>query len=202
MTDTEWNHIWSVLAKDNSALQCNRDSVWSRMEQGFDVIAREIFLERNNTPLSLVLDDDKVHCESSEKSSWSTIQRMKHVVCNRWGLTIHTLASSTTGIIYNIRTQRKEDSIQDTMKKMLSSLFKKRDSDVPNLRNIFLSVDRGYSDSQNIISWVVKAFGTCFGTMKRTLWSPFNFFSKVTTVSLNDPKDSAMSVESLLKSKR
>ena len=103
---------------------------------------------------------------------------MKDVVCNRWGLTVHTLASSTTGLIYGIRTQRKEDTTCDSVKKVLSFLFKKRNSDLPDLTNVFVSVDRGYSDSKNLITWIVKSFGNLFRTMKCILWAPFIFNQK------------------------
>ena len=177
--ESDWNKTWSVLAKDELAILNNVDSCWMELEQAFNTISKEILISTPITePLRLVMDDDKVHCESKDDTYWSTIQKMKHVVCNRWGLTVHTLASSTTGLIYGIRTQRKEDSTCESVKKVLGFLFKKRNSDLPDLTNVFVSVDRGYSDSKNLITWIVKSLGNIFGTMKRTLWAPFTFDQK------------------------
>ena len=72
-------------------------------------------------------------------------------------------------------TQRTEDSISNSVKKLLSNLFKRRKSEIANLHNVFLSIGRGYSDCKSLISWVVKSSGTIFETMKRTLWAPFTY---------------------------
>ena len=150
-----------------------------KLESIFNDLNKNFFIMSPiESKLRLVIDDDKVHCESTMKRYWSTIQKMKHVVCNRWGLTVHTLASSVTGLIYGVRTQRVEDSTSESVKKVLSLQFKRPNSDIPDLRNLFLAVDRGYSDCKSLITWVVKCNGVMFGTMKRTLWAPFTFDQK------------------------
>ena len=150
-----------------------------KLESSFNDLNKNFFImSQIESKLRLVIDDDKVHCESTMKRYWSTIQKMKHVVCNRWGLTVHTLASSVTGLIYGVRTQRVEDSTSESVKKVLSLQFKRPNSDIPDLRNLFLAVDRGYSDCKSLITWVVKCSGVMFGTIKRTLWAPFTFDQK------------------------
>ena len=107
----EWNCIWNVLGREPVDEDASEESVWMHMENCFNTISRSILVLHPVKPyLRLVLDDDKVHCESGKKGVWDSIKRMKHVVCNRFGLTIHTLASSCTGLIYGVRTQRTEDT--------------------------------------------------------------------------------------------
>ena len=96
-----------------------------KLESSFNDLNKNFFIMSPiESKLRLVIDDDKVHCESTMKRFWSTIQKMNHVVCNRWGLTVHTLASSVTGLIYGVRTQRAEDSTSESGKKALSLQFK------------------------------------------------------------------------------
>ena len=52
-----------------------------QIEKAFNTINKEILISNLITkPLRLVMDDDKVHCESKNDSYWSSIQKMKHVV--------------------------------------------------------------------------------------------------------------------------
>jgi hypothetical protein len=149
------------------------------MENCFNTISRSILLQNPVKPyLRLVLDDDKVHCVSEKKGVWDSIKKMKHVVCNRFGLTIHTLASSCTGLIYGVRTQRPEDTTSSCAMKILKFLFRERGKDVPNLTNVIIALDRGYGDGKSLICWTVKALGNVMGTMKRTLWAPFTWDKK------------------------
>ena len=125
--------------------------------------------------LRLVLDDDKVHCENNTSSSWGTLKRVKHVKCNRFGLTVHTLASSCTGLIFGLRAHTVDDSNKSCVQKILSSQFKDRDRDFPDLRNVTVAIDRGYGDDSSLLSWIVSMGGSVIGTMKRTLWAPFTW---------------------------
>ena len=125
--------------------------------------------------LRLVLDDDKVHYENNVASDWGTLKRVKHVKCNRFGLTVHTLASSCTGLIFGIKTHTVDDNNKSCVQKILTSQFKDRDREFPDLRNITVAVDRGYGDDSSLMSWIVAMRGSVLGTMKRTLWAPFTW---------------------------
>ena len=81
-----------------------------------------------NGMLRLVLDDDKLHCDGLKAGIWQSIKRVKHVVCNRWGANVHTLASSVSGIIYSISIETKEDSILDYIVSCLTSTFRQGNS--------------------------------------------------------------------------
>ena len=61
----EWVHLWSVIASNKVSVTDNIDSLWIKLENSLN-------WEKN---LRLVLDDDKLHCESKESMHWSTIKK-------------------------------------------------------------------------------------------------------------------------------
>ena len=174
----DWNRYWSALSTLNCQ-ETHQDSAWVRLENAFNGICKKILVSFPIRPhLLLVLDDDKVHAESKTQGVWGSIKKVKHVVCNRFGLNIHTLASSCTGLIYGVRTERHDDTTSSCVKKILSFLFKGKDQDNPDLSHIIVSLDRGYGGCKSLINWIVGFFGNVVGTMKRTLWAPITWDAK------------------------
>ena len=129
--------------------------------------------------MRFVLDDDKVHCDGIKVGSWDTIKKVKHVVCNHNGANIHSLASSVTGIVYSICTERNEHKrVFDCVGHCLTSAFRGRNSYSPNLNNVILALDRGYNCFKELVSFVKSCGGETFGTSKRTLFNIFTFDQK------------------------
>ena len=99
-------------------------------------------------------------------------------MCNRFSLNIHKLASSCTGLIYGVRTERHDDTTSSCVKKIFSFLFKEKDQDNPDLIHIVVSLDRGYGGCKSLINWIVGFVENLVGTMKRTLQPPIPWDAK------------------------
>ena len=124
--------------------------------------------------LRLVLDDDKLHCDGMKDGIWKIIKRVKHVMCNRWGANVHTLAGSISDIVYSICVEKREDSTMDCMKQCIESCFKVGNFRHPNLQRIVIGLDRGY-DNKNVVAYITRYFGNIFGTAKRTPYNPYTY---------------------------
>ena len=173
-------NTWNTLSIDKRGAD-GSDSVWKQLEISFNKMTKDLLVSTNRNELDgflrLVLDDDKLHCDGLKPGIWDTIKRVKHVVCNRWGANIHTLAGSVSGIIYSICIETKEDSTTDCLKHCLEVCFKMGNSRHPNLKNVILGVDRGYG-GKGLVSYITQHFGNIFGTVKRSLFNPFTYDQK------------------------
>ena len=134
------------------------DTLWIVLEEDINKMNRSLLLsvEPNCRPESLrfVLDDDKVHCDGIKEGSWDTVKKVKHVVCNHNGCNIHSLASSVTGIVFAICTERREyKTTYECLTHCLTSAFRARNSFYPSLQNIILGLDRGYSSFKELVSF-------------------------------------------------
>ena len=127
--------------------------------------------------LRLVLDDDKLHCDGLKPGIWNSIKRVKHVVCNRWGANVHTLAGSVSGIIFSITVEQREDSILDCIKSCLISCFRMGNSRYPNLMQVLFGFDRGYG-VKGLVPYITQHNGHTFGTVKRTVYNPYTYDQK------------------------
>ena len=127
--------------------------------------------------IRLVLDDDKIHCEATQ-SMWDCVKRVKHTVSNRFGSNLHTLASSVTGIIYQVTTEKQNDNIFDCTVRILVNSFKRPNENIPDLRNIVIGLDRGYSGYKKLVSYIKSHYGNTFGTLKRSMFAPFTYDQK------------------------
>jgi hypothetical protein len=76
------------------------------MEKEFNSINQKIFARGLGASTSgkgrVVLDDDKIHCENKSSPSHS-LKRKKHVQSNRWGVTLHSLVVSGSGIVVMLK---------------------------------------------------------------------------------------------------
>ena len=180
LTYDEYVNTWNVLSIDKRDPD-GSDSIWKKLEICFNEMTKELLLSTNKNDLDgnlrLVLDDDKLHCDGLKPGTWDTIKRVKHVVCNRWGANVHTLAGSVSGIIYSICIETKEDSTIDCLKHCLEVCFRMGNSRHPNLKNVILGVDRGYG-GKGLVSYITQHFGNIFGTVKRSLFNPFTYDQK------------------------
>ena len=104
---------------------------------------------------------------------------MNHVVCNRNGANIHSIASSVTGIVYSISTERNEHKrVFDCVSHFLTGAFRGRNSYSPNLNNVIIGLDQGYNCFKEIVSFIKSCGGETFGTSKRTLFNIYTFDQK------------------------
>ena len=155
--------------------------MWKEIESSFNKETKKLIMSKKkrdvNGMLRLVLDDDKLHCDGLKAGIWQSIKRVKHVVCNRWGANVHTLASSVSGIIYSITIETKEDSILDCIVSCLTACFRKGNSRHPNLMGAVFGFDRGYG-VKGLVSYIVEHNGHIFGTVKRAFFNPFTYDQK------------------------
>ena len=110
---TEWSSFWTRIGDETpDSSFADSDTLWILLEKAINTMNKSLLLsvDPSHRPESLrfVLDDDKVHCDGIKEGSWETIKKVKHVVCNRNGCNVHSLASSVTGIVFAICTERKE----------------------------------------------------------------------------------------------
>lgn len=135
--------------------------------------------DRQNTDsLRLVLDDDKIHCDSM-KSKWENIKKVKHEKCNRFGANMHSLVGSLSSIIYGISVERDTFSTFDSVEEcLLSALPKRNDNKIPNLHNTIIGFDRGYNGFLKLVSYILRCGGHTFGTSKRALHNIFTYDQK------------------------
>ena len=179
LTYNKWCSIWNILCKDD--LTKDEDSFWLNLQENFNTTTKWHLLKANDcnsrTALRFVLDDDKIHCDGLQ-NNWDSIKRVKHTVSNRFGANMHTLASSVSGIIYSITTETKHMTTFDAMVKCLSSAFKGKNTNEPALNNAVIGIDRGYSGSKRVVSYILQCGGHTFGTVKRTLNSVFTYDQK------------------------
>ena len=171
----EYVNTWKTLSFEETNT-IGKDSFWKLFESCFNKETRKLLLnvERNGSSgmLRLVLDDDKLHCDGLKPGLWKSIKRVKHVVCNRWGANVHTLAGSVSGIIYSISIEKREDSILDCIKSCLISCFRMGNSRHPNLLRTLFGFDRGYG-VKGLVPYITEHNGHTFGTVKRAIFNPY-----------------------------
>ena len=176
----EYVNTWKTLSFEEKNT-IGKDSFWKLFESCFNKETRKLLLnvERNGTSgmLRLVLDDDKLHCDGLKPGLWKSIKRVKHVVCNRWGANVHTLAGSVSGIIYSISIEKSEDSILDCIKSCLISCFRMGNSRHPNLLRTLFGFDRGYG-VKGLVPYITEHNGHTFGTVKRAIFNPYTYDQK------------------------
>lgn len=78
-------------------------SLWVVMEKEFNSINQKIFARGLGASTSgKVRVVDKIHCENKSSPSHS-LKRKKHVQSNRWGVTLHSLVVSGSGIVVMLK---------------------------------------------------------------------------------------------------
>ena len=177
----QWSSFWTRIGDETpDSSFADSDTLWIVLEKAINSMNKSLLLSVDPThrpeSLRFVLDDDKVHCDGIKEGSWETIKKVKHVVCNRNGCNVHSLASSVTGIVFAICTERKEHKTTfDCLTYCLTRAFKRRNSIFPNLKNTIIGLDRGYSCYKQLVSFIKTHGGDTLGTSKRTLFNIFSF---------------------------
>ena len=129
---------------------------------------RKLVIEPNRTNFSeyirVVLDDDKLQFEGRMKN-WDGIKKVRHEKKNRFGAVMHTLASSSSNVIFSVSTEREGDTTFDCVRDCLISSFPKRNDDRdPDLKKVIIGFDRGYNGFLQLVSYIIKCNGNTFGT--------------------------------------
>jgi hypothetical protein len=148
------------------------------MEREFNSINQKVIARGLGTCTSgkvrVVLDDDKIHCEN-KTSPWHSLKRKKHVQSNRWGVTLHSLVVSGSGIVVNIHAEKDGENTEEIIQKCMST-FAERNYGKPNLSSLILNMDRGYNSAILSCSKSILCHGgTVEGTLKRSFETPLTY---------------------------
>ena len=92
LKEDEWCEVWERLAKKTGKEVRGESSLWLKMEEVFNQMVREFIVSASlhdiKAILRLVLNDDKIHCES-DPIDWDDVKRVKHVMCNCFETATH-----------------------------------------------------------------------------------------------------------------
>ena len=173
--------IWNKVSVSSFSDDAHTHSFWLRLQLCFNKMIQLLLIpqeRKNHSPLRLVLDDDKIHCDGL-KCKWENIKKVKHEKCNRFGANMHSLAGSISSIIYGISVERDNYSTFDSVEECLLSAFPKRnDNKFPNLNNTIIGFDRGYNGFLKLVSYILRCGGHTYGTSKRALHNIFTYDQK------------------------
>jgi len=148
----EFTSLWSQISKEGvpeiASLHATSGlMLWEETEGAVNKSLGKILIEGRSGPIINLLDDDKHHHESHpSKNKHMNVKIMKFVNDNRWGVPGDTLCNVSLLIPINIRFHRRRTTqSQNTQAQLYGSAYGNDPTTPPNLGNILLHVDRGFS---------------------------------------------------------
>ncbi len=183
-----WNDIAEEGIPSSSSMGATSQTLfWEEVEETVNKMLREIFIVGRSGKMINLIDDDKFHFESHPRNNaLFNVKIMKHVRDNRWGMVIDALCTPSLHFPINIRTHRKKSAqLDNTKMQLFGSAYGNDPSVAPDLSNIHLGLDRGYSfENQHTETLIPSKIDiTCSAARSKAL--PFNYGQ---TPSQNDKR--------------
>jgi len=149
---------------------------WEQVEDALNKMLHQLVIVGRNGKQIYLIDDDKFHYESHSRNHrhWN-IKFIKHVNDNRWGGVIDTLCIPALLMPCNVYTHRRGTTqIDASISQLFGSAFENNPLQCPDLTNIDLQMDRGYSGENQHQTTLApsKAGVTC--TSARAKWVAYN----------------------------
>ena len=157
---------------------------WQLLEDASNNTFKKLTPTKGEHKVNLTDDDDKLHFNRRAKrkiplGEESSLKLTRHVRANAKGLVNHVLISSASGIIYNSKFERVDQSTYDCFMEQMRDLFDLRKTESTPTMNLSglatLIIDRGYTARVKILAWWLSTGGDILGTMKiNTSFLPYN----------------------------
>lgn len=188
----EYYKCWKDIAEEgiptSSSMGATSQTLfWEEVEETVNKMLRELFIVGRSGKMINLIDDDKFHFESHPRfNACFNVKIMKHVRDNRWGMVIDALCTPSLHFPINIRTHRKKSTqLDNTKMQLFGSAYGNDPSIAPDLSNIHLGMDRGYSfENQHTETLIPSKMDiTCSAARSKAL--PFNYGQ---TPSQNDKR--------------
>ena len=127
---------------------------WQLLEDASNNTFKKLTPTKGEHKVNLTDDDDKLHFNRRAKrkiplGEESSLKLTRHVRANAKGLVNHVLISSASGIIYNSKFERVDQSTYDCFMEQMRDLFDLRKTESTPTMNLSglatLIIDRGYT---------------------------------------------------------
>jgi hypothetical protein len=118
---------------------------WAALQSAFNETCRKFFIEGFTPNMRIIYDDDKMHCEVSNKTDMQGLKKMQHVRDNRKGFEVHTACYTASGLPIGIEFERSNnDSTTAATERLSRSQLSpiSGQSGVPMLLNTEVAMDR------------------------------------------------------------
>ena len=192
LSRTNYNHLSQLIAEQGCDV-ARATPLWRKMEDSFNELAKELFLEGACEKLGhtlIALDDDKCHYNWKSTTNMHTLKKAQHVKDNRRGVTCHMAMFTASGFPVNLLFEREQDTVASCFMRMSSDMFGQGNTQgLPNLTGITYASDHGYWTPDLLFNFVLKAGADVIGTIKRSPWFPFNYVEgKTSKKDASDPQ--------------
>ena len=167
--------IMKMIAKEKGNNEC--DGFWMKAEDSLNSYLKEAFIsKRNDENLIIALDDDKMHCGTTDATKTFGFRRVRHIKANRFGHTMHTAGFSATGSPICAMFEREQETTTNVYERIIRKLFGSRTGNAnPNLFGVSFCSDRGYWSLDLLFNKLWKWGADVVGTVARSFWFPFVF---------------------------
>ena len=100
------------------------DVFWMKAKDVLNLYLKEAFLSNlKNKDLVIALDDNKMHCRTTNGKKTFGFQQVRCIKANRFGHTMHTAGYSATGSLLCAMLEREEETTTNVYECMIQKMF-------------------------------------------------------------------------------
>ena len=154
-----WREVCSEGVPKEDEMPGNVSLFWEEIERTMNKLFRNLVIVGRSGKQLWLIDDDKIHYETKPQTNKVlNIKTLKHVRDNRWGFVLDTLLTQALMMVGDVRMHRRNSKQIDNLKnQVLGSAFGTDPLKVPDLTDMGLMFDRGYSFELSFLDILIPA---------------------------------------------